>query len=335
MSPSLSEPYILNFLHKAKLFKEKHAEIGKLKMKAYIRGIDKLIIGRLIEVIIGYGSLIIHINALKRQIEKNGGRASTYIFLPLLLNISNPLNLVLHRRINKTGIKTQPKNTEIIYSKFPKYEPSFITKLLAAKISKLFILSKLKNLAFIGFSTLTKITKLISLTLSQNKARTKYFLATYMISSMCFLSSSANMQSKLIHEITHIEKKYEIPNGLLLSIAKIESALNPYAVNVEGKSYHFRSREEAISFTQELVSRGKVNFDVGVMQVNWRWHGNVFASLEEAFMIETNISYAGKLLKSLYEKYGSWHNAVRMYHSSRPEFHRIYSRKILRAWLNI
>ena len=70
------------------------------------------------------------------------------------------------------------------------------------------------------------------------------------------------------------------------------------------------------------------------MQLNYRWHGGEFDSLVEMLTPESNINYAAKLLGSLYAQHGTWHKAVRYYHSATPEHHRKYSRKVVLCWLN-
>lgn len=81
------------------------------------------------------------------------------------------------------------------------------------------------------------------------------------------------------------------------------------------------------------LAKGNNNIDVGVMQVNLRWHGDKFASLEEKLQPLENIDYAAKLLCDLKKRYGSWHKAVRYYHSASPAHHKKYSRKVLLSWL--
>ena len=69
------------------------------------------------------------------------------------------------------------------------------------------------------------------------------------------------------------------------------------------------------------------------MQLNYRWHGNKFTSIKEMLIPEKNITYAAKLLCSLYKRHGNWHKAVRHYHSAKLEHSRKYSRKVAMVWL--
>jgi len=133
--------------------------------------------------------------------------------------------------------------------------------------------------------------------------------------------------------ISSFEQQYSIPQGLLYAIALVESQMNPYAINVEGRAIISRSKAAALEAIKHYRSLGVTNIDVGVMQVNYRWHGKEFANLEEMLDVNNNIEYAAKLLTSLYKEHGSWHKATRLYHSATPEHYKKYSKKIIMAWL--
>ena len=50
----------------------------------------------------------------------------------------------------------------------------------------------------------------------------------------------------------------------------------PWAINREGKGYWFESREEALAFAKASLAEGRTSFDVGCVQINYRWHGHAF-----------------------------------------------------------
>lgn len=133
--------------------------------------------------------------------------------------------------------------------------------------------------------------------------------------------------------INAAEKEHSIPKGLLLAIAELESSLNPHAINVEGKAMTVSSKEGALEGINHHLKSGIRNIDIGIMQLNYHWHGDQFISVNEMLEPSKNIAYAAKLLKTLYDKHGDWQKAVRYYHSATPEHHRKYSRKIILTWL--
>ena len=134
--------------------------------------------------------------------------------------------------------------------------------------------------------------------------------------------------------IASAEIEHNIPSGLLFAIAKTESGMKAYALNIGGRAVFLPSISKAQEVLEDKLSSGLTNIDVGVMQVNYRWHSHEFDSLEEMLTPASNISYAAKLLKSLYVQHGTWHKAVRYYHSANSEHHRKYSRKVVMCWLN-
>jgi soluble lytic murein transglycosylase-like protein len=129
------------------------------------------------------------------------------------------------------------------------------------------------------------------------------------------------------------EIQHEIPEGLLAAIAKVESGNRAYAVNLGGRSIYASSFAEASSTAKAQIKSGTSNIDLGVMQLNYRWHGKQFANIEEMLTPKNNINYAAGLLKGLYNQHGNWQKAIRHYHSANLEHSRRYSRKVTVAWL--
>lgn len=64
--------------------------------------------------------------------------------------------------------------------------------------------------------------------------------------------------------------------------------------------------------------------DVGLMQINWKFHGQNFESLEQLFEPRNNINYAAKYLASLIRRHGSVQGAVAHYHSNTEEYQSRY-----------
>ncbi|MCF8494662.1 MAG: lytic transglycosylase domain-containing protein [Rickettsiaceae bacterium] len=134
--------------------------------------------------------------------------------------------------------------------------------------------------------------------------------------------------------IKNTEQQYSIPSGLLVAIAKIESGMNAYALNVNGKSVLASNSREASSLIASARKVGISNIDVGIMQLNYRWHASGFASIQEMLNPQRNIEYAASFLLRLKKQHGTWHKALRYYHSAKPEHHKKYSRKVVLCWLN-
>lgn len=89
---------------------------------------------------------------------------------------------------------------------------------------------------------------------------------------------------------------------VLYGIAQVESTRPglgkpwPWTVNFNGQGRWFDSKLEAMKAVDQALRSGLRNIDVGVMQVNLRWHGHRFNTLNEAFDPRRNIEVAAVIL---------------------------------------
>ncbi len=90
----------------------------------------------------------------------------------------------------------------------------------------------------------------------------------------------------------------------------------PWTITAGGKGKFFRTKANALAEVKRLQSRGISNIDVGCMQINLKYHGHIFQTVEEAIEPINNVAYAAALLKSLRLKSGSWAHAVGRYHTN-------------------
>lgn len=135
------------------------------------------------------------------------------------------------------------------------------------------------------------------------------------------------------------EKTYQIKDGLLQTIASVESGRWdkkaqrriswPWAVQVNGKGYYYQTKEEAVNAVKDLMAAGINNIDVGCMQINLKYHGEAFENLEDAFEPEKNTAYSAKFLRNLYNHNGrNWQKTAMQYHSKNVEHGKIYKAKL-------
>lgn len=94
----------------------------------------------------------------------------------------------------------------------------------------------------------------------------------------------------------------------------------PWTVNMEGVGKWFATREEALAYAKAHFARGARSFDVGCFQINYRWHGNAFRSIDDMFDPKINALYAGQFLSRLYAETGNWSRAAGAYHSRTPKY---------------
>lgn len=145
-------------------------------------------------------------------------------------------------------------------------------------------------------------------------------------------------------EIVKAERKYGIPNRLLMAIGTVESGRSldsrskrawPWTICAAGKSYYFSTKSAAIATVKRLLSRGIRNIDVGCMQVNLLHHSHAFKTLEEAFTPKYNVSYAAKFFMELKNTYNSWTHAVGYYHSKAAKYYRPYCSVVYNTWAKV
>lgn len=146
-------------------------------------------------------------------------------------------------------------------------------------------------------------------------------------------TASNQLESELKKFIAITERHYLIPTGLLDAVARVESEYNPYALNVAGRKVIAKTKTEAAYVIRQVLDKGIMNVDIGIVQVNYRWHKENFAALEEMLDPKSNIRYGATLLLALRRQYGSWHEAIKRYHSGNEDLNKKYSRKIMVAWM--
>ena len=147
------------------------------------------------------------------------------------------------------------------------------------------------------------------------------------VSELCSLSAA------------HMEEKYNIKDNLLQTISSVETGnwsyeegrfvSWPWTINVNGKGYRFKTKDEAIAKVKQLQAEGIESIDVGCMQINLKYHGEAFSSVEEAIDPLKNVKYSAKFLRSLYSRHGqNWKKAAKRYHSGDPEKGEAYTKRL-------
>jgi hypothetical protein len=120
----------------------------------------------------------------------------------------------------------------------------------------------------------------------------------------------------------------DIPASVLRSVTRTETgrARNgelepwPWTVNMQGKGHWFETESAARAFVEAAFRRGARSFDVGCFQINYKWHGSAFRSIDQMFNPKANALYAARFLSDLYAETGDWSRAAGAYHSRTPQF---------------
>lgn len=144
-------------------------------------------------------------------------------------------------------------------------------------------------------------------------------------------------------------KKYHIDPALLYSISLVESAVrtdqkggkeafvtpSPWTLRTRRKPYYAKSREEAEALLGQLLKVNK-SVDIGLMQVNSRWHKSRVKHVADLLDPLTNVSVAAEILTDLFKKYpNDAFAAIGRYHSGTPDRAAWYASHVVRVYENL
>ena len=155
-------------------------------------------------------------------------------------------------------------------------------------------------------------------------------LPAILILVMLFSAPSVAETVPLTPMFQEAEQTWGVPAALTQAIARVESGLSPWTLNIEGQGYTFDSKEEAVQKAREARAAGR-SFDSGVMQVNSMWLKKYRIPLEAAFDPLANITLGSWILKQEINRRGRNWDAVGAYHSPSPGQAQKYAEMVRKA----
>jgi hypothetical protein len=139
--------------------------------------------------------------------------------------------------------------------------------------------------------------------------------------------SQASVSPEILSARKYASQRNGIPEWLILSIAHVESGFNPYAVNVAGKSYQPKTKEEAYAIIRNAALAGK-SFDVGVMQVNSFWFKKYNIPYHYGLDLQNSFVMGAEILRKEILRNGNNWLSVGYYHSKTYQKALGYANKI-------
>ncbi len=149
----------------------------------------------------------------------------------------------------------------------------------------------------------------------------KYLLTFVALSLVCAHAIAKNIPVPVGY--AKVSQAYGVPAKIFFSIALVESrkAINsqkvmpwPWTLNVEGKAYRYANRKQAwIALNKFLTQKRSV--DIGLMQVNWRYHKTKLKSTWLALDPFHNMRVSAQILSKCYRNKKDWWLCVGRYHS--------------------
>lgn len=152
-----------------------------------------------------------------------------------------------------------------------------------------------------------------------------------------FQTQPVNALSKTCDQAAYQSAEtYGVPPSIMLAITRVETGRTqggslepwPWAVNLSGSSHWFQTPAEAEDFVQSAIQEGHTNIDLGCFQLNYRWHGEMFSSLQEMLDPLANADHAARFLVENFQRKGNWVDAVAAYHSATPAYAEAYVEKV-------
>lgn len=156
-----------------------------------------------------------------------------------------------------------------------------------------------------------------------------FILFFLLIPAMAHAQSSKD----IIRIFQEESKRFDVPVILLLAIAKTESNYNPWALNIAGKGYQPKSKNEAVNI---LKNNRKKSFDVGIMQINSWWLRKYNIPYEVALDPRINIMLGAYIMAHNMESKGglNW-KSIGAYHSPNQKRQINYFNKVRKNILHM
>ena len=137
-----------------------------------------------------------------------------------------------------------------------------------------------------------------------------------------------------------------IPDALFYAVALAESgrALNtdgirrpwPWTLNVAGDGYYYATRIEAWQALRDWLKKGKRSIDIGLMQINWRYHHERLGDPWQALDPYHNLRVGAGILQDCYATEHDWWASVGCYHApANPARASRYRRRVESQWRQI
>lgn len=143
-------------------------------------------------------------------------------------------------------------------------------------------------------------------------------LAAAFISSLVWLHPAA-AANPCEPEILRAAERYGVPVGILYAVGLTETgnkgSLQPNAMNIEGKAVFPASGPAAVAMFRTAQRNGAELIDLGCMQINYKYHGENFRSVQDMLDPRRNVDYAARFLAQLYARHDTWSMAVARYHA--------------------
>ena len=140
-----------------------------------------------------------------------------------------------------------------------------------------------------------------------------------------------------------VANAYQIPPEILYAIGLTESARRidstgnlrpwPWTLNVRGRGHFFASQQAARDALRRALDQGTTSLDIGLMQVNWRYHHDRLGRAQRALDPYHNLRVGAAILQECFRDRQDWWEAVGCYHApNNAERAAGYRARVFKHW---
>lgn len=170
----------------------------------------------------------------------------------------------------------------------------------------------------------------------------KSLVAVSLTAAMAALAAQAQ-GNEIPMAYREVAERNGIPPAILYSIALAESGRSaagsgvarpwPWIVNVRGQGRYLPTRRSAWRLIIAAIASDTPSVDIGLMQVNWRYHRHRLKNPWRALDPVANLSAAAEILIECRARWSDWWAAVGCYHApSDPERAARYRDRVRAHW---
>ena len=167
-----------------------------------------------------------------------------------------------------------------------------------------------------------------------------------LVMGAAFFTSPADADTTVPPGYRQVATAHGVPSKIFYAMALTESGRHierqgiarpwPWTLNVHGEGGYYPTRHAAAAALREALSRGKDSVDIGLMQVNWRYHGKALQSPEAALDPYRNLNVAATILVRCYRERRDWWEAVGCYHAPNHALRaQRYQERVRGHWKNL
>ena len=166
------------------------------------------------------------------------------------------------------------------------------------------------------------------------------------LSALLVSAPSVRATSVVPAGFQRVAADHGIPSDVFYAVALAESGKRiehlrelrpwPWTLNVHGDGRFYPSRRAATLALREALATGRRSVDIGLMQVNWRYHQKALGELDEALAPYRNLRVAAAILTTCYKSRRDWWAAVGCYHApNNPHRAERYRERVRTIWHGI